>query len=99
MPAIQLMLLKIELRKRTPVPVAEDLIAKHPGKGCGKVEAPIRQIQAKPIGEIRGRAADHGVIFLGNFAIPIYIPRSEEHTSELQSLMRISYAVFLLKKK
>src|SRR3546814_10166820 len=26
-------------------------------------------------------------------------PRSEEHTSELQSLMRISYAVLLLKKK
>src|SRR3546814_3545232 len=26
-------------------------------------------------------------------------PRSEEHTSELQSLMRISYAVFGLKKK
>src|SRR3546814_2604673 len=25
-------------------------------------------------------------------------PRSEEHTSELQSLMRISYAVFCLKK-
>src|SRR3546814_10246018 len=28
-----------------------------------------------------------------------YIARSEEHTSELQSLMRISYAVFCLKKK
>src|SRR3546814_2871267 len=27
------------------------------------------------------------------------LPRSEEHTSELQSLMRISYAVFCLKKK
>src|SRR3546814_6698013 len=27
------------------------------------------------------------------------IPRSEEHTSELQSLMRISYAVFCLKKQ
>src|SRR3546814_2974185 len=26
-------------------------------------------------------------------------PRSEEHTSELQSLMRISYAVFCLKQK
>src|SRR3546814_9154015 len=26
-------------------------------------------------------------------------PRSEEHTSELQSLMRLSYAVFCLKKK
>src|SRR3546814_10570335 len=29
----------------------------------------------------------------------IAIARSEEHTSELQSLMRISYAVFCLKKK
>src|SRR3546814_6992440 len=29
---------------------------------------------------------------------PIAAPRSEEHTSELQSLMRISYAVFFLKK-
>src|SRR3546814_4551576 len=32
---------------------------------------------------------EHGTCFL----------RSEEHTSELQSLMRISYAVFCLKKK
>src|SRR3546814_9143512 len=29
---------------------------------------------------------------------PRYLDRSEEHTSELQSLMRISYAVFCLKK-
>src|SRR3546814_6817470 len=29
----------------------------------------------------------------------IVVHRSEEHTSELQSLMRISYAVFCLKKK
>src|SRR3546814_4767854 len=29
----------------------------------------------------------------------IHVPRSEEHTSELQSLMRISYAVFCLNKK
>src|SRR3546814_2677194 len=29
----------------------------------------------------------------------VRIARSEEHTSELQSLMRISYAVFCLKKK
>src|SRR3546814_6073480 len=29
----------------------------------------------------------------------LYYDRSEEHTSELQSLMRISYAVFCLKKK
>src|SRR3546814_4454519 len=30
---------------------------------------------------------------------PLIGSRSEEHTSELQSLMRISYAVFCLKKK
>src|SRR3546814_3825149 len=29
----------------------------------------------------------------------VILPRSEEHTSELQSLMRISYAVFCLKNK
>src|SRR3546814_4671112 len=33
----------------------------------------------------------------GGIALPPF--RSEEHTSELQSLMRISYAVFCLKKK
>src|SRR3546814_6038240 len=32
-------------------------------------------------------------------ALAANTPRSEEHTSELQSLMRISYAVFCLKKK
>src|SRR3546814_7913102 len=32
-------------------------------------------------------------------ALICYPPRSEEHTSEIQSLMRISYAVFCLKKK
>src|SRR3546814_9800864 len=38
-----------------------------------------------------GQHRSHGV--------EIDLPRSEEHTSELQSLMRISYAVFCLKKK
>src|SRR3546814_9479129 len=35
----------------------------------------------------------------GRPEIRVHIERSEEHTSELQSLMRISYAVFCLKKK
>src|SRR3546814_5342548 len=35
----------------------------------------------------------------GVFACGVPMVRSEEHTSELQSLMRISYAVFCLKKK
>src|SRR3546814_5671433 len=34
-----------------------------------------------------------------NLLVGIDIGRSEEHTSELQSLMRLSYAVFCLKKK
>src|SRR3546814_5531480 len=33
------------------------------------------------------------------FLLAAEVVRSEEHTSELQSLMRISYAVFCLKKK
>src|SRR3546814_1074057 len=33
------------------------------------------------------------------WAVGSQVKRSEEHTSELQSLMRISYAVFCLKKK
>src|SRR3546814_9445927 len=36
---------------------------------------------------------------LPNFLVHAQWNRSEEHTSELQSLMRISYAVFCLKKK
>src|SRR3546814_5504346 len=40
--------------------------------------------------------AEHGV---GKDAARDRARRSEEHTSELQSLMRISYAVFCLKKK
>src|SRR3546814_4360989 len=42
-----------------------------------------------------GRAAEDAEVFLGVHDAQ----RSEEHTSELQSLMRISYAVFCLKKK
>src|SRR3546814_5564023 len=39
------------------------------------------------------------VAICGDVADPAHHRRSEEHTSELQSLMRISYAVFCLKKK
>src|SRR3546814_10574663 len=41
------------------------------------------------------------VVVLDNNRLLKYVPnlRSEEHTSELQSLMRNSYAVFCLKKK
>src|SRR3546814_10542703 len=47
-------------------------------------------------------AAMSALLFLVAVAYPADLrgrPRSEEHTSELQSLMRISYAVFCLKQK
>src|SRR3546814_8847069 len=49
------------------------------------------------IGRERGRAQElpEG----GTGWVTVHPSRSEEHTSELQSLMRISYAVFCLKKK
>src|SRR3546814_9991299 len=46
------------------------------------------------------RALDHSVVSQQiSHEFGSIRPRSEEHTSELQSLMRISYAVFCLKKK
>src|SRR3546814_6307212 len=42
---------------------------------------------------------DSGALWPGTAGERAGGPRSEEHTSELQSLMRISYAVFRLKKK
>src|SRR3546814_3654613 len=45
------------------------------------------------------RSAQSGLHFPSREPTPRTELRSEEHTSELQSLMRISYAVFCLKKK
>src|SRR3546814_1267404 len=56
-------------------------------------------------GEIALAEALHRREHLGEILVEVEIERggaelrSEEHTSELQSLMRISYAVFCLKKK
>src|SRR3546814_3467236 len=46
------------------------------------------------LGHVRGGPGEVGL-----HVRPHPLHRSEEHTSELQSLMRISYAVFCLKKK
>src|SRR3546814_4214327 len=56
---------------------------------------------------LRTHATGGLLVLLALVALSIYKPRgmtrygwrSEEHTSELQSLMRISYAVFCLKQK
>src|SRR3546814_2494192 len=57
----------------------------------------IRRMVEKPSPE----TAPSTLAVVGRYVLPagIFDARSEEHTSELQSLMRISYAVFCLTKK
>src|SRR3546814_1714505 len=75
-------------------------------------EAPCPGWRPDAAGVRRGRGAGGGLIRLGaRVALPKTrsatlsrrfrrsTPRSEEHTSDLQSLMRTSYAVFCLTKK
>src|SRR3546814_6508171 len=59
-----------------------------------------RIVQANPVTHARKPRAGkrHEFLSAADFA-KMGQARSEEHTSELQSLMRISYAVFSLKKK
>src|SRR3546814_5453223 len=51
--------------------------------------------------EMRAQAERFGAELVADDVVEVDLTgdRSEEHTSELQSLMRISYAVFCLKKK
>src|SRR3546814_2118420 len=61
-----------------------------------KVEAILLPIQPGKLGKGLNRIFERVETLLRSH---VHNPRSEEHTSELQSLMRISYAVFCLKKK
>src|SRR3546814_6495276 len=73
------------------------------GPRCGLVRStrPGRQegccTNSDPQSSSRRRGCKHGI--LAQYLVRGCVERSEEHTSELQSLMRISYAVFCLKKK
>src|SRR3546814_1217351 len=63
-----------------------------PARGDETAEGSRLGGEGRQAGQCQGRAVHHHLHDAG----PV---RSEEHTSELQSLMRISYAVFCLKKK
>src|SRR3546814_4261362 len=75
----------------------------HPGRGASRTHrqadcSDCRTLAFKSL--LTGRnAKDAGERNLANQRLSVDRVRSEEHTSELQSLMRISYAVFCLKKK
>src|SRR3546814_5340652 len=67
-----------------------------------KVDLCLIEWEDPVVAEGLARLAQHGFsafCSLAHFGAKFADDRSEEHTSELQSLMRISYAVFCLKKK
>src|SRR3546814_7400806 len=81
--------------------VVEDSFRIHGGYGYSKeyeIERLMREVKFMLIGE---GTSDIQKMIIGRSLLKDYKlkGRSEEHTSELQSLMRISYAVFCLKKK
>src|SRR3546814_9403493 len=79
----------------------EHRLDRQPRQECGELVerdpgiAQLDQHRLEPAGLRRVAAA----LVVAAAADPVHALRSEEHTSELQSLMRISYAVFCLKKK
>src|SRR3546814_10782012 len=83
-------------------------VAHHRGFGCGPGRRPERWVvmidHARCVecgADVENHAVAGGAVMmaLAQTVEQSGARRSEEHTSELQSLMRISYAVFCLKKK
>src|SRR3546814_8750219 len=72
---------------------------------CTRPDLIIRNLMRVKAWPLPGLTYSVSEMMAGSPLTRIFIPfltsfmRSEEHTSELQSLMRISYAVFCLKKK
>src|SRR3546814_9370484 len=79
-------------------PGASARCADHAGR-VRRMDDQPRSGVASAAGRARLAVAVLGASTCGRHRDELYRGRSEEHTSELQSLMRISYAVFSLKKK
>src|SRR3546814_4786335 len=65
----------------------------------GELQIALPEGALRHAGSTSGRAKRFLLTPPAESAAAARLQRSEEHTSELQSLMRISYAVFCLKKK
>src|SRR3546814_5496675 len=96
-------LLRISYRRRTQDKPTERVVAQH-GLLLGVRRYLVARDTAKPttapLRHYRVEEIDSAEVLNECFEIdPGFNIRSEEHTSELQSLMRNSYAVFCLKKK
>src|SRR3546814_8697162 len=70
---------------------------------AGRLRAHVHEVgrlAALLLQQVDGGQREAGAVHHdADVAVEMDVVRSEEHTSELQSLMRISYAVFCLKKK
>src|SRR3546814_9669870 len=94
------------LLRRRPQPRIE-IITRHFGRPLLVLGGNKGRRVALPYGDavfpggLRGGAVEEGIVGAApsEEALAVHRRRSEEHTSELQSLMRNSYAVFCLKKK
>src|SRR3546814_9768240 len=100
------------MRARAAVGVDDDLAAGQPRVAVGSADLETAG-RVDMIDGVRGQqlggqhVGDHpehifaklGIFRLVALVLVEEVTRSEEHTSEIQSLMRISYAVFCLKKK
>src|SRR3546814_3345731 len=77
--------------------------ARQLGEHRGRVALARRRLAGRQadLAQRHGEAGDgiHQAEHITALVAEEFAERSEEHTSELQSLMRISYAVFCLKKK
>src|SRR3546814_10186768 len=83
---------EMRIGMRRGVPIAELIIDRRRGRILDPIERPPLRLDQR--GDLPFVAMpDDAIAFVASRL------RSEEHTSELQSLMRISYAVFCLQKK
>src|SRR3546814_10398973 len=102
----------ISTRSATPFPTttlcrSEGGLHRHPHRSGGQQRHDVALHGASRGGLVLERAGpQRGAVDAGSLAhqleqvhLGLGAGRSEEHTSELQSLMRISYAVFCVKKK
>src|SRR3546814_5130768 len=91
---------EIERFWRAQIEESEQVSARH--RLDAVLAAGERRLQREKVDHLREGERDHGEIdalAADRQRADDQAQRSEEHTSELQSLMRISYAVFCLKKK
>src|SRR3546814_6786828 len=99
----------LSLHDALPISLADDRVEHRPGplQDLGLLhDLPHQQLVIGPHQQVlvvvdADRALDPPVrgVQSVRMVLPVEDHRSEEHTSELQSLMRISYAVFCLKQK